>query len=87
MHEVLFSSYPLSYVRVMSTESERNARLDKLAAAVTTWASSERERLQKEVATAKKILQGHTGAERLADQSLQTSADLVAVSINEFLTG
>lgn len=71
----------------MSTQAERNARLDALAIAVKNHADKQRKNLRKRVAINKRILQGRTGSERLAQASVQASSDLVVDEINEFLTG
>lgn len=69
----------------VATATERNARLDKLAQATSAWAAKRRTELQKRVASSKKILQGRTGSQRLAQASVQAGSDLVVDSINDFL--
>ncbi len=71
----------------MANEAERNARLDALSASVTAYATKRREELKRRVATAKSILKGRTGSERLAQSSVQAATPLVVDEINEFLIG
>ena len=69
----------------MATVAERNARLDKLAAATKAWADERRAELQHRVDSNKRILQGRTGSERLAQAAVQAASDLVVVQIDDFL--
>ena len=69
----------------MSTVAERNARLDALVAAAKQWADSRTTELQNRVTSAKKILQGRTGSERLAQTSVTAASDLVVSEIDDFL--
>ena len=69
----------------MASVAERNQRLDALSAAVKTYATKQREQLKQRVATAKNILKGRTGSERLAQASVQASSDLVVAEVDEFL--
>jgi hypothetical protein len=71
----------------MATQAERNARLDELQQAVTDYATSARRNLTNRVAINKRILQGRTGSERLAQSSVEASSDIVVDEINDFLTG
>ena len=70
---------------LMTTRDERNARLDALVEATKTWATRRREDLKNRSASCKKILQGRTGSERLAQSSVQAASDLVVQSIDDFL--
>lgn len=69
----------------MSDASDRNALLDQLVAATQAWATKRRKELTDRVASSKKILQGRTGAERLAQSSVQATSALVVTEINSFL--
>ena len=71
----------------MATQAERNARLDTLAAAVTSWADKRTSRLQRESALLKKILKGRTGAERLNSASTDAASALLVNELSQFLTG
>ncbi len=71
----------------MSSITERNARLDSLAQATREYAAQQRKQLKKRVDVSKRILQGRTGSERLAQASVQESASLVTAEIDDFLTG
>jgi len=73
------------YIREMSKVAERNARLDKLVEATQSWAKTQRDALNHRVASSKKILQGRTGSERLAQASVQATSSLVIAAIDEFL--
>jgi hypothetical protein len=63
----------------------RQARLDDLAKAVAAFAEKRRDELNQRVATAKKILKGRTGADRLAQTAAQGTQGLVVREINDFL--
>lgn len=69
----------------MASVAERNKRLDALAAATKSWADKRTKELQNQVTTAKKILKGRTGSERLASATTQAASDLVVDAIDEFL--
>ncbi len=71
----------------MASTADRNKRLDALSSSVKVYAQKRREQLQQRVATAKKILKGRTGSERLAQASVQASNDLVVAEVNNFLLG
>jgi hypothetical protein len=71
----------------MATTAERNARLDQLEQAVKQYAAAQRKQLTHRVDTCKRILRGRTGADRLAQASVQQASGLVVTQINEFLTG
>lgn len=71
----------------MATQAERNARLDELAAATKAWASKRRTYLKNQVAFAKGLLKGRTGAERLNNTSVKRATDLLVDEIDQFLTG
>lgn len=64
----------------------RNARLDALSAAVTTWANTQTAAINQRVASSKAILRGRTGSERLAQSSVQAASTLVVSSIQDFLS-
>jgi len=65
----------------------RDERLTKLQQATNEWADKEEDRLNKEVALAKKILLGRTGAERLNNASVQSASELLVDELNNFLAG
>ena len=69
----------------MATKAERDERLDVLVSATKAWAEARRDQLKKQVATSKKILQGRTGSERLAQASVQAAGLLVIQEIDDFL--
>lgn len=69
----------------MASVAERNKRLDALSAAVKVYADKQRTALKQRVSTAKKILKGRTGSERLAQAAVQASNDLVVDEIDAFL--
>lgn len=71
----------------MATAEERNARLDELGAAITTWATQRRKQLKRQVLEGKRLLKGRTGSERLAQASVESISDLTVDQINDFLTG
>ena len=65
----------------------RNARLDELVLATKQWADKQKRLLNAQVALGKRILQGRTGSERLAQGSVQSVSSLAVDQINDFLTG
>jgi hypothetical protein len=69
----------------MATKTARDARLDALVAAAEAWAKQRTKELQGRVTSAKKILQGRTGSERLAQTAVSATSDLVVTEINDFL--
>lgn len=71
----------------MASTEERNARLDKLGDAVSAWADKRRKTLTEQVDFSKRLLRGRTGADRLANASVQTASDLTVDQISDFLTG
>lgn len=71
----------------MATIAERNARLDALVDATKQYAAAQRKELNNRVDVCKRILQGRTGSERLAQASVQQSVTLVVNQLNDFLTG
>jgi hypothetical protein len=71
----------------MATKTERDARLDALGTAISTWASNRRKQLKQQVAFGKRLLKGRTGSERLAQASVESASDLTVDEINDFLTG
>ena len=71
----------------MATKEERDARLDQLNAAITTWADKRTALLQTRAAFSKRLLRGRTGSERLAQASVEAATALTLDQINQFLTG
>jgi hypothetical protein len=69
----------------MQSVAERTKRLEALVAATKAWADSRRTELKHRVASNKKILQGRTGAERLAKSTVVAASDLVVAQIDDFL--
>lgn len=69
----------------MASVAERNKRLDALAEAATSWADKRTKELEGKVASAKKILKGRTGSERLAAATSQATSDLLVDEIDDFL--
>jgi hypothetical protein len=69
----------------MASVAERNARLDALVVATKAWADSRTKELNNRVSSAKKILQGRTGSERLAQVAVSAASGLVVSEIDEFL--
>lgn len=69
----------------MATVAERNARLDALAEAAKAWADSKTRELDNRVETAKAILKGRTGSERLAQATVSAASSLVVTEIDDFL--
>lgn len=69
----------------MATVAERNARLDALAEAAKAWATSKTRELDNRVETAKAILKGRTGSERLAQATVSAASGLVVTEIDDFL--
>ena len=69
----------------MTTAAERNQRLDALQQAATEWADKRTTELQNRVDSNKKILQGRTGADRLAQSAVAASSALVVSEIDDFL--
>jgi hypothetical protein len=65
--------------------AERNARLDALVAATQAWADSRTQELNNRVRSAKKILQGRPGPERLAQAAVGAASSLVVSEIDDFL--
>ena len=51
------------------------------------WADKGTTRLKNEVSYLKDILQGRTGAKRLANQNVSDASELVVTEISQFLTG
>lgn len=69
----------------MATKAERDSRLDALSVAAQAWATQRTKELQGRVTSAKKILQGRTGSERLAQAAVSATSDLVVTEIDAFL--
>jgi hypothetical protein len=65
----------------------RNARLEELKTAALDWQKREKERLNKQVALGKRILQGRAGPDGLAKASVVSVGNLTVDQINDFLTG
>jgi hypothetical protein len=68
-------------------QQARDARLDELKTATTEWADKEIERLENEVTFLKSILEGRTGAGRLASQNVEDSSGLLVDEVSVFLEG
>ena len=66
-------------------DTDRQARLTELNQAITTWATKQRERLERDAAFAKKILKARTGAERLTEVTTAAASELVAEEILKWL--
>jgi len=62
----------------------REQRLQVLADATKLWAEKRTKELNDNVATAKKILKGRTGSERLASATAKAATDLVLDEIDSF---
>lgn len=71
----------------MADASARNARLQQLVSATQAWASSRTATLNNQTATLQAILQGRGGSNRLAQTGVDAASNLVASSIDDFLTG
>lgn len=71
----------------MALIDDRNARLDSLKAAIIAWSDKRTKQLNDEVTFSKRVLQGRTGSERLANAPVQAASDLVVEEIDDFLTG
>jgi hypothetical protein len=70
----------------MADVTARNARLDALVTAAQAWADARTTELNGRVTSAKQILQGRTGSQRLAATAVSATSDLVVSSINDFLS-
>lgn len=68
-------------------KADRDARLDELKASTEEWADKEIKRLEDEVIFLKSILNGRTGAGRLANQNVVDSSKLLVDEIGTFLEG
>ena len=74
----------------MSSEvqrEERDARLDRLKAALDEWHTQERSRLENEAIFLKSVLRGRTGSERLSRENTTEAEVLVVDDITSFLAG
>lgn len=71
----------------MADVAARNARLDALATAAQAWATAKTTELNNRVNTAKAILKGRTGSERLAQSTVSATSGLVVSQIDDFLIG
>lgn len=67
--------------------ADRDARLDQLSTAVDAWATRQLKYLNDEVAFAKRVLRGRTGAERLNGSTSDEAQRLVVEELDQFLTG
>ena len=67
------------------SKAERDARLDALNEATKMYAKTTRERLNNQVAFAKRVLKGRTGSERLNNESVNQASALVVDEIDQFL--
>mgnify|MGYP001608436045 CR=1 FL=1 len=70
-----------------ASKEDRNARLDALGTAISEWATTRKDYLQKQVAFSKRLLKGRTGSERLNQASIESATALTVDQINDFLTG
>ena len=71
----------------MADTAARNARLNALTAATKAWATARTATLNNQVVVLQAILQGRTGAQQLAQSGVDAVSNLVADSIDDFLTG
>jgi hypothetical protein len=71
----------------MASKAERDARLTSLITEVNAWADKKQEYLDKQVAFAKGLLRGRTGAERLNSESISSASLLLTDEIDKFLQG
>jgi hypothetical protein len=71
----------------VASQEERNARLDTLAASVNDWADRRKRELETRVESAKAILNGRGGADRLANSTSQAASALVVQEVDDFLLG
>lgn len=69
----------------MASVEERNARLAALAEASTVWADKRSKQLKEAVVTAKAILKGRTGSERLATATAKAASELIVDEVDAFL--
>jgi hypothetical protein len=69
------------------TKAERDANLDALQSAVEEWATSERTRIEEEIAFLRKVLRGRTGSEEANSTNLAASLKLVTAEIDSFIIG
>jgi hypothetical protein len=67
------------------SQAERNARLDALRKATENWAAKRTKQYTDRIAINKAILQGRTGAPRLADSNVRAYSALVVTAIDDFL--
>jgi len=66
----------------MATKAER---IQELIAATTAWRAKRLQELDDKVTLSKRILQGRTGSERLANGTVTSATALVADEIEDFL--
>lgn len=71
----------------MATKAERDARLTSLENATEEWGKKEKERLEGDVEFLKSVIEGRTGAGKLANQGVEDSSNLLVQSISQFLEG
>ena len=67
------------------SKKERDDRLDALLEATKKYADVTTERLENQVAFAKRVLNGRTGSDRLNNESVKKATDLVVDEIDQFL--
>jgi len=65
--------------------ADRSARLDALDKATTAYVEKQTKELQTKLATAKRILKGRTGQERLASSTVQAASVSLVDEIDQFL--
>lgn len=70
-----------------ATKALRDQRLDDLKKATDTWAKAETDRLTYEKDFLKAVMQGRTGAGRLASKNVASASVLVVDAIKIFLEG
>lgn len=71
----------------MASKAERDARLSKLATAITDWATKRRAYLNEQLSFSERVLKGRTGAERLTALSVGMAEELLVEEVGQFLTG
>jgi hypothetical protein len=72
---------------ITQQQKDRDARLDRLKQATIDWAKKEEQRLTDEATFLESILQGRTGAGRLAQQNVVDTYNLTVDAIDRFLIG
>jgi hypothetical protein len=69
------------------TADARNKNLDALQTAADDWISTEKKRIEEEIAFLRKVLKGRTGAEQANSTNLAKSLELVSAEIDSFIIG